>query len=373
MTRETEPSAEGEEGGKIPGIIARTEAEEALRASEQRYSSLFAESRDGIVITEREGRIAEANSSFCDLIGYTREELLALDVRQLYADPEDRLRFQEKVERDGFVRDYHVVLCRKDGTPLDCLFTFSVRRSPQGSVLGYQGIVRDITERRQMETQLRSLAARLALAEDRERRRIASDLHDQVAQALAVAQLRIETLRGVDAREEQAGLLDELSDLIEQTDHDVRTLMFDLSPPVLYELGLPAALEWLAEQTQGQHGLRVEVTADEHPQSLGEDVAAMLFRCVQELLSNVVKHAAAGNVRISLRHEDDQIHIEVEDDGRGFDTSQLGSAEHESAFGLFSIRERLGFAGGGLDIESEAERGTRCVLTAPLLPPAAPG
>ena len=355
---------------QISGTIARTEAEEALRQTEDPYRSLFEESRDGIIIAEREGRIIDANPAACELYGYSREELLALDARQLYWDPGGREDFQQQIELNGYVRDYEVRMRRKDGGELYCLVTNSLRRSPQGIVLGYQGIARDITDRKRLEEQLqtyqqqlRSLSTELTRAEDRERRRIAVELHDQVSQNLAVAALRIEALRASKPAEERTRLLDELSGLVDQMDGDIRSLTFELSPPVLHDLGLRAGLEWLAEEIQSQHGLLVEIHSPRQ-QQLGEDLASLLFRCVRELLTNVVKHAQADSAAVSIEQSGNALQVEVTDNGRGFNMSDLDHGG--SRFGLFSIRERLAHIGGQFEIESEPGSGTRCKIVCPL-------
>ncbi|MBW1739917.1 MAG: PAS domain S-box protein, partial [Deltaproteobacteria bacterium] len=134
-------------------IAERKRAEEALRESEERYRTLFEESRDTIYITARDGEFIDINQSGLDLFGYTREEMIGLDVREIYVDPDDRYRFQQEIEQKGSVRDYEVKFCKKDGTEMDCLLSSTVRRATDGRILGYQGIIRDITERKRLEAQ----------------------------------------------------------------------------------------------------------------------------------------------------------------------------------------------------------------------------
>jgi len=167
--------------GSIKGIRATIQdvtdskrAEEALRNSEERYRTLFEGSRDVIFITTQGGEILDANQSMFDLFGYSRDEMIGLNARETYAHSEDRFRFQQKIEREGFVRDYEIKLKKKDGTEMECLFTAIVRRTADGDILGYQGIIRDITERKRME-------------EEREK------LIDELQEALA----NIKTLRGL--------------------------------------------------------------------------------------------------------------------------------------------------------------------------------
>jgi PAS domain S-box-containing protein len=141
--------------GAIYDITKRKEAEEALRESEEKFRTLFENSRDAVYITARDGRFIDCNQSLLELFGYTREEMKALNVIELYVNPEDRRRFQEEIEQKGSVRDYEVKFKKKDGTEMDCLITSSVWKSREGKVLGYQGVIRDITEARQAEEALR--------------------------------------------------------------------------------------------------------------------------------------------------------------------------------------------------------------------------
>lgn len=143
--------------GIFRDITERKQAEEALRESEDRYRTLFEESRDAIYITTREGKFVNVNQSMLDLFGYATDEMLILNALQIYVNPNDRNHFQQEIEQMGSVRDYEVQFLKKDGTVMDCLLTSTVRRSFDGNILGYQGIIRDITQRKQAENQLKYL------------------------------------------------------------------------------------------------------------------------------------------------------------------------------------------------------------------------
>ncbi|NIN63828.1 MAG: PAS domain S-box protein [Anaerolineae bacterium] len=144
--------------GVLSDITDLKRAEEALRESEKRYRTLFQDTRDAMNITTRDGQVLDANQSFLELFGYTREDLAGLNAKELYVDPVDRRRFQEEIERKGSVRDYEVRLRKKDGTEMDCLVTSTVRQGENGRVLGYQGFIHDVTERKQVEETIRRLA-----------------------------------------------------------------------------------------------------------------------------------------------------------------------------------------------------------------------
>jgi PAS domain S-box-containing protein len=135
-------------------IAERRRAEEALRDSEERYRTLFQTSRDVIYITARDGEFIDVNQAGLDLFGYTRDEMMGMDAKKIYVDPNDRLLFQQEIERRGAVTDYEVKFRMKDGTQMDCLLTSTLRQAKDGTILGYQGIIRDITERKRLEAQL---------------------------------------------------------------------------------------------------------------------------------------------------------------------------------------------------------------------------
>jgi signal transduction histidine kinase len=232
----------------------------------------------------------------------------------------------------------------------------------------------EIGERREAERKirtyqerLRSLASEISLAEERERRHIAVGLHDQVAQTLALIQIKLQEMRKTVPDGALARELDECVELIHQPIHDTRTLMFNLSPPVLYAFGLKAAAAWLVEQQHGRNGLSVTFEDDEQPKPLDQTVSVLLFRAIRELLTNVVKHSHAQNACVWLEVDGSTLRAGVEDDGRGFDTASLGGdGDSLSGFGLFSIREQLERVGGTMRIATTGGAGSRIILTVPL-------
>ncbi|MDY6917007.1 MAG: sensor histidine kinase, partial [Chloroflexota bacterium] len=158
--------------------------------------------------------------------------------------------------------------------------------------------------------------------------------------------------------------LDEIAGLLDRAVQDTRSLTFDLSPPILYELGLGPALEWLVERVQEEHGIRAVFEDDGKHKPLGDDARAFLFRAVRELLMNVARHAHARTVTVAVSRSNDSIRVEVTDDGVGFHVSEREWKTR--GFGLFSIRERMTDLGGDVDVQSEPEKGTRVTLTVPL-------
>ena len=232
----------------------------------------------------------------------------------------------------------------------------------------------EIDDRKQVEKQLltyqiqlRSLTSALVLAEERERRRIATELHDGIGQALALIQIKMGGLRVAVAATPFIEDLEEIYQLIDQTAQQSQSLTFELSPPVLYELGFEAAVEWLSRQIRKQHDIRVVVEDDGSSKALDEDVCIMLFRALRELMINVVKHAQASSAKISTWREGDQVFVAVEDDGIGFDSAQLGAYKYStSGYGLFNLQERITHLDGSVQIKSSPGHGTRVLLRSPL-------
>ena len=163
---------------------------------------------------------------------------------------------------------------------------------------------------------------------------------------------------------DRAELLGNMETLVDQMISDTRSLMFDMSPPVLYELGLEAGLEWLCEQVQAEHGITCVFEDDGQPKPLGDDARGLLFWDVRELLANVVKHARATMATVSIRRDGDEVRVTVEDDGKGFDPRRV--EKRARGFGLFSIRERLTEFGGRMELHSAPSKGTRVTLVFPL-------
>ncbi len=237
-----------------------------------------------------------------------------------------------------------------------------------------QWLQNDIAERKRAEREildhqerLRSLASASSLAEERERKRISTELHDRIGQPLLATKMMLGSLRESISRPQLAGSLDEIEKLISRTIEDVRSLSFELSLPILYMFGFEAAVEWLIEQSRKRYATAFAFEKDDEPKPLDDDLGVFLFQAVRELLGNIGEHAEAQQAKVAIGRGDGTIIVDVEDDGIGFDVSRIDSRRGpEAGFGLFSIRERLLHFGGSFDVISDPERGTRVVLEAPL-------
>jgi PAS domain S-box-containing protein len=352
-------------------IAERMRAEEELRDREATARALLNAPIETAILLDGSGTILALNETAAKNLEKSGDELVGLCVYDFFPTALAKSRKAQvgKVLRSGSPVRFED---ERGGRSFDhSLYPIF---DAQGEVARIAVYVRDITPRKQAEKQirtyqerLRSLASQLSLTEERERRRIALALHDRIGQTLALCKIKLGALRESASSTDLVGPLDEIHKLIEGIIRDTRSLTFELSSPILYELGLEAAVEWLAEQIQDQHGILSNFEDDRQPKPLDDDVRVLLFQAVRELLVNVVKHAQARNVKVSMRRDGSDMRLTVEDDGVGFYAVPIGSRWSRSeGFGLFSIRERLDYLGGHLEVESESGHGTRATLVAPL-------
>lgn len=228
-----------------------------------------------------------------------------------------------------------------------------------------QAELKELADRR--AAQLRAMAAELANAEQRERRRLAQTLHDHIQQLLVAARMRVGRARSLMKTPDASEDLKEVDDLLDQSIAASRSLAIDLSPPVLNEAGLPAALEWLSRWTREKHGLEVDVKCESEAPPISDEFRVTIFQAVRELLFNVVKHSGGTRAAISLRRDGDKwVRVVVEDPGVGFQIPPSRDAARSEGMGLFSIRERIETLGGRFAVDSRPGRGTRVTLAAPI-------
>jgi len=332
-------------------------------------------SQDMICIAGTDGYFKYLNPAWEKSLGYTGEELLSRKFLD-FVHPDDRdktLREFESLAAGNQTVDFENRYLHRDGS-----FRFlSWKATPLPEEERVYAVGRDITERKQAERnliqyqqRLKALATQLTIAEEKERRAIATDLHDQVGYSLSLANMQLNEILEVDSVVERTLLVKDISNILLKALQDTRSLIFELSSPTMNEIGLAAAIsEWLEEQIVKRHDLKIEfvdATDDNHKKTLDSNVRALLFRNVRELLTNVIKHSRAQNVRVQIISEGSCLKITVEDDGVGFnpdaDNTKQKAAE---GFGLFSIQERMTDIGGSFDIQSHPGKGCRMTLISP--------
>jgi PAS domain S-box-containing protein len=327
------------------------------------------------------GRIVSCNRRVHRLLGYSEEQIAGRPITAL-ADA-DSLESARQTWRSivscAELSDVDLLVMRRDGSKLHVSASVAPVADELGRPWGGLAVWRDISRRKRAEaelaeqqSQLRTLAYEICMAEERERRRIATGLHDEIGQLLVVAKLKLGELRGSMTSPESRALVGELRGLLDQASCATRSATFELSSVVLHKLGLEAAIESLTDRMARVYGLRVRVVRDQRPIALAEDKLIVLFRAVRELLFNVHKHARAGSVVITVRRIEDQGVVRVEDDGVGFEVGTVASQFTASGgFGLFSVSAQLQAIGGQMDVRSVPGVGTKVALSLPLAEPAA--
>ncbi|MCL4502921.1 MAG: PAS domain S-box protein [Deltaproteobacteria bacterium] len=348
---------------------------EILRNSEGRFRTLFEVSTVGIALLDRECRIIECNSALQELLGYSQEELTDQEFSR-FCPPDEAARYKELFQRllEGNTKSFHLEkhYKRKDGRSFWGCLTVSLFRDIGNEGQFAVGWLTDISDRKQTETRirdyqekLRAVALELSLTEERERRRLATDFHDQVGQFLALAQIKLGAMRE-SASARLANPVDEVLRLIDQAIHYTRSMTFELSPPILYDLGFEAAVEWLGELVQEQYGIRLKVAADRTPKPLDDEIRVLLFQLVRELLVNVVKRNKPNNVAVLINRDGNNMWVKIENDGVELNLAAESFSPSPDGLGLFSIRERLKYLGGRLDVEVAPDQASMLTMVVPL-------
>lgn len=354
--------------------VRKRKHDAALRQSELKFRAITETTSSAIFIYDNT-RIFFANYAAAALTGRAATELVGRSILDI-VHPDARCDFVEKslaYRRSGQEKlAVEFKLVQQSGEERWVEYTegrmeFQGRPATVGTAV-------DITERKTAEEknlanqeQLRQLASELSSAEERERRRMATFLHDSIGQALAVAKIKLGSLQQAASEAGLSGPLSEVRSFVEQSIQNTRLLTFELSPPTLHELGLVATLEWLAEQMQTQHPIRITIEGEKGKAPLTDETRALLFHATRELLINVVKYASATEVRVSIRKDEKNICVVVSDNGVGQDLEETRlKLSRNGGFGLFNIRERLTHLGGRMGITSSPGRGTSVELIAPL-------
>jgi len=367
-------------------ILKRESTERALRESQRLLNKTFASLRDCLLIITVESRtILDCNPATTKLFGYTREEVVGQSVRLLHVDDEAFERFGElaiqAIQANGYLHLPAFRMKRKNGELFATQHSVLPLYDEDGLLVSWVSVIRDITEEKRSEEKLgeyrrklRKLAAELTVVEARERRAIAAELHENLGQVLATAKLKVAPLRTLIPDAGLQSRVAEVQRLVEDALQQTRLLTYQLSPPILFQLGLEAALKWLAENMERQYGYRVAFSRLGESGELREESSVFLFSAVRELLVNVAKHAAAGEVAVRLRWLDDAVEVLVKDNGKGFRRAGLqsisdlsiGDPNSQDGFGLFNIYERVSDLGGRVSLRSEPLKGTAVKIHLPL-------
>jgi len=392
--------------------LASEAAVEEARKSLERERNLLQSVMNGaknshLVYLDRNFNFSRVNETYAETCGYKPEEMIGKNHFALYPDEENEAIFA-RVRDTGIPAEFHdkpfVFPDQPERGVTYWNWTLTPAKDDAGSVVGLIFSLFDTSERVRAEAalrenqealrqanehleqrvrertidlknlteqlersrhELRKLASELVMAEERERKRIAGVLHDEIAQTLAAVRMRLDLLQGIPSDEKDKQTLKEAKVLLMQSLQETRALMNDLGNPLLFDMGLKPACEALANRLMERHPVRISCDIRDAYKHLNPDVKAILYQVVRELLTNVVKHSQAQNAHVMIDMENGQFRVKVTDDGVGFDPQRLGAPTVEGGFGLYSIRERLIAIDGSLRVESVPGTGTVATAIVP--------
>jgi PAS domain S-box-containing protein len=373
-------------------------------------------SDDAIISKSLDGIITSWNAGAERLFGYTAKEAVGQHISLII--PANRRNEEtiilERLRRGERIDHFDTVRVRKDGTTLDISLTISPVRDSAGKIVGASKIARDFTQRKRIERelheseerfrtladaldtqvqfrtqelrrrnadilhqseQLRNLSGRLLLIQDEERRHIARELHDSAGQTLAALGMNL-ALLSQHAQDNPALLTKDVADaqdLVQQLTREIRTTSYLLHPPMLDESGLSYALRWYVQGLEERSELNIELKIPENFERLSAEMELVIFRLVQECLTNIHRHSGSKTALILVVREADKIHVEVQDHGRGMSQERLAEVQSQgTGVGIRGMRERVWQVHGELTIESNA-LGTRILATFPVKAPSVKG
>jgi len=402
-------------GGELPEsvITERKRIENALKASEIRYRRLFETAKDGILILDADtGQITDANPFLQNLLGYSHTELLGKMLWEIgpFRDIAASRGAFRKLQKKRYIRYDNLPLETKERRHRHVEFVSNVYRENGRRVI--QCNIRDITARHQAEValanfskelekrvdertaelltanrlmkkmldegkraeetirksreRLRNLSQRLQSLLEEERTRISREIHDELGQALTAMKLDLSLIRRSlvsDGLAEQSEKVHEIEGTVTRIIRTVRKISTEMRPGILDELGVAAAIEWMAKDFQNRTGIGCKVTIQAMDRISDTVRATTIFRIVQEALTNIMRHAAASQVNVSLEKKDDSLIVEVRDNGIGI---MEGRIIDSKSLGLIGIRERVLLLGGKAEISGKPGEGTLVKVILPI-------
>jgi len=354
-------------------ILSRAIDVRRLRDSEEKYRAIVEDQTELICRFLPDGTLTFANDVYCRYFARQREDIIGKSFIPFILG-EDRRDVLQKIGLlgcDNPVTTYEYRVVIPDGTVCWQQWTNRALCDKENKVVEFQAVGRDITARKSTEEelkssreQLRNLSAHLQSIREKERMNIAREIHDELGQALTALKMDLFWIKNRLPKDE--GLLHEkilsMVELVDKTGESVHRISAELRPGLLDDLGLAAAIEWQAEEFQRRTGISCDVSLDPEDFVTSQDMSTTIFRIFQETLTNIVRHAEASRVKVMLREKDNEINLEVSDNGRGITPEQVS---HPRSFGIIGIRERVNLLHGKVAIVGIPQGGTTVTVCIP--------
>jgi PAS domain S-box-containing protein len=356
------------------GALVRIRAEYSLRASQERLAKTLQSLRSPVLIVDAETAvIQECNAATARIFGHSRNEMIGRHADLLHLDSARFDEFQAHqslaFQKAGFLDEFEYSMKRKNGEVFPAEHTGMPIHDDSGRLVNWVSVIRDITERKQMEEELRQLPRRIIEAQEAEHFRVARELHDSVNQLIASAKMRLRKVEEMVARKSPAGreILSRCGQLLVQALEENRRIAHDLRPTDLDALGWTIACRNFCKQFGLRTNIPVKCRISRLRHRLAPELELNLFRIVQEAFTNIEKHARAKNAELRISSRKGSLNLTIQDDGRGFDAT-VSSRPKKSGrgLGLTNLRERATAVGGTCEIQSLAGRGTAIKVSIPL-------
>jgi two-component system, NarL family, sensor histidine kinase UhpB len=340
---------------------------EALKESEDRFRSFFELTADLMVIADINGYFKDVNSSWTNVLGYSKEDLLGKPYLE-YIHPEDldftKKFIEEKLGRGDTVLFFENRYLKKDGEFLWLEWT-SQPNLLKGCIYA---IARDITERKQAESELKNsleqlhqLTQHIEKVREEERVAISRELHDDLGQALTAVNIDMRLIKQNITNPDAISRINKVSALVGETIKTVQRLTSRLRPQIIDDLGLDAAIEWHTKEFSQRFGVKINLDLDRNI-VISPDASLTVFRIMQESLTNIARHSKASLVDIKFARADGKIHFRISDNGIGITENEIKS---KKSFGLIGMKERAASLGGKIEISYQKDVGTAILLTFP--------
>jgi PAS domain S-box-containing protein len=354
----------------LDDITERKSAEDALHESEKSFRALFEDAYDAIWVHDLEGNIQTVNKAAAELSGYPKEELLGMNVKSFLSDESLNLSREVKdklTQHQRLDAPYELRIIRKDGSEATWMVTSNLI-TVDGEAKGFQNIARDVTQEKRMRENLRYYLHQITKAQEEERKRIARELHDDMAQVLGSLSRQLDNF----IRKKHGFASNEvlfLKDLQAQLNRGVQVvhrLVQDLRPSLLDDLGLIPALRSLTKSLQESEGIATDLKVLGGERRFSPEVELLLFRIVQEALSNIRRHAQASETQVVIDFAEDRVKLTISDNGRGFELpGGVDDFPRSGKLGLAGMQERAQLLGGTLEVRSTPGKGTTLIVEVP--------
>lgn len=370
------PIEPAELAAQLRAMLRIKKAEDNLKKEVSKYRIMAETLPDALVMINLDEEITFISPVALALFGYDKGSVLVQENAYKIMFPEKQEIAREMLNHvllEGMVKDVEMLLKRKDGSSFIAEVSASLINNEKDEADEFIIVIKDVSVRKQTEKEilnyqksLKSLNASLSKTEERERKTIASYLHDGIGQTLSLANINLTSLANFDFPNEAKGIIEESTNLINNAIKETRTLTFDLSPPILFELGLIPAFKWKLKQVEEKFGIKTSLITKEQSLNLTNDTRILIYRIFCELLANIIKHAHASSIGVKYYLKDDKLNIAVKDNGQGFEYNPKATLTEQGGFGLFNIKERLDSMQGNLNVSSTKKEGTIALISIPI-------